>query len=130
MVIVIGVDDRLRYICVYMYIPLRMYIMIVCVCLLCVCCVVAYNTRRFKHYVLYAHFVAYSHITYTIHILHMYVYTGYAVVHGNMSIGNWIAVQSWVTSVFAPLNYLGMVRATCILCIYTSTRICVRCVYR
>ena len=56
----------------------------------------------------------YTHLSYT----YIHTHIGYAVVHGNMSIGNWIAVQSWVTSVFAPLNYLGMVRATCILYMY------------
>ena len=30
-----------------------------------------------------------------------------AVIDGEMSIGNWIAVQSWVTTIFVPLNFLG-----------------------
>ena len=58
------------------------------------------------------------HLFYTL----ISTYTGYAVVHGNMSIGNWIAVQSWVTSVFAPLNYLGMVRAACTVYIYIYSK--------
>jgi ATP-binding cassette, subfamily B, heavy metal transporter len=34
---------------------------------------------------------------------------GYAVVNGHMTIGSWIAVQSWVATVFAPLNFLGSI---------------------
>ena len=33
--------------------------------------------------------------------------SGYAVYKGKMSLGSWIAVQSWVTTIFIPLNFLG-----------------------
>lgn len=39
------------------------------------------------------------------------VISAQAVIHGNMTIGGWIAVQSWVTTVFVPLNFLGSVYA-------------------
>lgn len=35
------------------------------------------------------------------------VFSSYAVVQQKMSIGEWIAVQSWVTTIFVPLNFLG-----------------------
>ena len=34
---------------------------------------------------------------------------GYAVVDGSMTLGGWIAVQSWVTTIFVPLNFLGTI---------------------
>jgi ABC-type transport system involved in Fe-S cluster assembly fused permease/ATPase subunit len=34
---------------------------------------------------------------------------GHAVIHHQMTIGGWIAVQTWVATIFAPLNFLGMV---------------------
>jgi len=33
---------------------------------------------------------------------------GQAVVNGSMTLGGWIAVQSWVTTIFIPLNFLGI----------------------
>ena len=30
-----------------------------------------------------------------------------AVLNGQMSVGEWVAVQSWVTTIFVPLNFLG-----------------------
>ena len=33
---------------------------------------------------------------------------GRAVVRGDMTIGGWVAVQSWIVSLFGPLNFLGM----------------------
>ena len=35
------------------------------------------------------------------------VVAGRAVVNGQMTLGGWVAVQSWVVSLFAPLNFLG-----------------------
>ena len=35
--------------------------------------------------------------------------SGQAVTKGEMSLGDWVAVQSWVTTVFVPLNFLGTV---------------------
>lgn len=35
------------------------------------------------------------------------VVAGRAVVNGHMTLGGWVAVQSWVVSLFAPLNFLG-----------------------
>ena len=32
---------------------------------------------------------------------------GRAVVRGEMTLGGWVAVQSWVASLFVPLNFLG-----------------------
>lgn len=32
---------------------------------------------------------------------------GRAVVQGHMTLGGWIAVQSWIASLFGPLNFLG-----------------------
>ena len=32
---------------------------------------------------------------------------GKAVVRGEMTLGGWVAVQSWVISLFGPLNFLG-----------------------
>jgi len=37
------------------------------------------------------------------------IIAGYAVAHGEMSIGNWIAVQTWVSTIFVPLNFLGSI---------------------
>jgi len=37
---------------------------------------------------------------------------GQAVVNGSMTLGGWIAVQSWVTTIFIPLNFLGTVYAS------------------
>jgi ABC-type transport system involved in Fe-S cluster assembly fused permease/ATPase subunit len=37
------------------------------------------------------------------------IIAGQAVAHGHMTIGGWVAVQSWVITVFAPLNFLGSV---------------------
>lgn len=39
------------------------------------------------------------------------IVSGLAVYHGDMSIGNWVAVQSWVVTIFVPLNFLGSVYA-------------------
>jgi ABC-type transport system involved in Fe-S cluster assembly fused permease/ATPase subunit len=39
------------------------------------------------------------------------ILSGYAVVKGQMTLGGWIAVQSWVATVFVPLNFLGSVYA-------------------
>ena len=47
---------------------------------------------------------------------------GYAVVDGSMTLGGWIAVQSWVTTIFVPLNFLGTVVwliSFARMCIYT-----------
>ena len=35
------------------------------------------------------------------------IVAGRAVVHGHMTLGDWVAVQSWIVSIFAPLNFLG-----------------------
>ena len=35
------------------------------------------------------------------------VLSGYAVSQGKMTLGGWIAVQSWVATIFVPLNFLG-----------------------
>jgi len=35
------------------------------------------------------------------------IVAGQAVVHGHMTLGGWVAVQSWIISIFAPLNFLG-----------------------
>ena len=37
------------------------------------------------------------------------ILAGYAVIHGQLTLGGWIAVQSWVSTVFQPLNFLGSV---------------------
>lgn len=37
------------------------------------------------------------------------IVAGYAVFRGEMTLGGWIAVQSWVSTIFAPLNWLGSV---------------------
>lgn len=37
------------------------------------------------------------------------IIAGRAVVQGEMTIGGWIAVQTWVMTIFQPLNFLGMV---------------------
>ena len=42
------------------------------------------------------------------------IIAGRAVVQGKMSIGSWIAVQSWVSNVFAPLNWLGSIYSSII----------------
>ena len=34
---------------------------------------------------------------------------GWEVYHGRMDIGGFVAVQAYITSMFAPLNWLGMV---------------------
>jgi len=34
---------------------------------------------------------------------------GKAVVSGDMSLGDWVAVQSWVAQIFIPLNFLGSI---------------------
>jgi len=36
---------------------------------------------------------------------------GQAVANGDMTLGGWVAVQSWVTQIFVPLNFLGSVYA-------------------
>jgi ATP-binding cassette, subfamily B, heavy metal transporter len=40
----------------------------------------------------------------------------YAVIDGNMTIGDWFAVQTWVSSVFAPLVWLGAVYSSVLSC--------------
>lgn len=37
------------------------------------------------------------------------VLAGRAVVNGRMNIGDWVACQSWVSTIFVPLNFLGTV---------------------
>lgn len=37
--------------------------------------------------------------------------SGQAVAKGEMSLGGWVAVQAWVTTIFVPLNFLGTVYA-------------------
>lgn len=37
--------------------------------------------------------------------------SGQAVAKGDMTIGSWVAIQSWVAAVFVPLNFLGTVYA-------------------
>jgi len=39
---------------------------------------------------------------------------GQAVTRGEMTLGGWVAVQSWVTTIFVPLNFLGSVYAAII----------------
>ena len=34
---------------------------------------------------------------------------GWEVYHGRMDIGGFVAVQAYITSMFAPLNWLGLV---------------------
>ena len=45
-------------------------------------------------------------------MLTVMIISGKAVVNGSLSIGGWIAVQSWVSTIFVPLNYLGSVYST------------------
>ena len=35
------------------------------------------------------------------------VVAGRAVVRGEMTLGGWLAVQTWVVGMFGPLNFLG-----------------------
>ena len=32
-----------------------------------------------------------------------------SVLHGDLSIGSWVALQTWVNNIFVPLNFLGSV---------------------
>jgi ABC-type transport system involved in Fe-S cluster assembly fused permease/ATPase subunit len=32
-----------------------------------------------------------------------------SVIHGDLTIGDWVALQAWVSQIFIPLNYLGSV---------------------
>ena len=34
-----------------------------------------------------------------------------AVIAGEMTIGGWVAVQAWVTTIYQPLNFLGSIYA-------------------
>lgn len=45
--------------------------------------------------------------------------SGKAVIDGRMTLGGWVAVQSWVTTIFVPLNFLGSVYSMIIqVCMY------------
>jgi len=48
------------------------------------------------------------------------IVAGRAVVHGHMTLGGWVAVQSWVVSLFAPLNFLGKTNFLCVFVINVS----------
>ena len=39
------------------------------------------------------------------------IVAGRAVVNGEMSLGSWVAVNTWVSQIFVPLNFLGTVYA-------------------